>query len=71
MPADSLCERVDVLRQSFIETLRDPATLADAQRVRLEIEPLAGDEVQILVAKMFATAPGIIASLKTALAQQP
>ncbi len=64
-------DRVAVLRQSFIETMRDPATLEDAKRVRLEVEPLEGTEVQGLVAKMFATPPAIIATLKTALAQQP
>jgi tripartite-type tricarboxylate transporter receptor subunit TctC len=64
-------ERAAILRQSFVATLRDPATLEDAKRVRLEVEPLAGDAVQALVAKMFATPPAIVAKLKAALAQQP
>jgi tripartite-type tricarboxylate transporter receptor subunit TctC len=64
-------DRIAVLRQAFIETLRDPATLEDAGRMRLDVDALPGDEVQAMVAKVFATPPAIVARLKAALAQQP
>ena len=41
-------------------TLQDPAFLADAEKARLEIDPVSGDEVQALVAKMFGAPQRII-----------
>jgi tripartite-type tricarboxylate transporter receptor subunit TctC len=64
-------ERLAALRQSFMATLRDPATLADAKRIRLQIDPTSGEEVQKLVAKTFATPPNIVARLKQAIATNP
>ena len=64
-------ERVAALRKAFIETLRDPATLADAKRVRLDVAPIEGGEVQKLVAKIYATPAPVIARLKQALVVKP
>jgi tripartite-type tricarboxylate transporter receptor subunit TctC len=67
MPED----RVAVLRASFMATLKDPATLEDAKRVGLPVDPIEGTEVQALVAKAYATPPAIVTRLKAAIATQP
>jgi tripartite-type tricarboxylate transporter receptor subunit TctC len=64
-------ERLAILRKAFIETLRDPATLADAKRARLPVDPSTGEDVQALIAKVFATPPDIVARLKQAIAKLP
>jgi len=64
-------DRVAVLRASFMATLKDPATLEDAKRVRLPVDPIEGTEVQALVTKAYATPPAIVARLKAAIATQP
>jgi len=51
---------VKMLRAAFMATLQDPAFLADAEKARLEIDPVSGDEVQALVAKMFGAPQRII-----------
>lgn len=61
-------ERVAVLRKAFLETLRDPELLADAKKAALEVDPVPGDEVEKLVAKVYAAPPGIVARIKKALA---
>jgi hypothetical protein len=38
------------LRQAFTETCRDPAFLADAERLKLDISPLSGEEVEAILA---------------------
>jgi tripartite-type tricarboxylate transporter receptor subunit TctC len=43
-------ERVAELRRAFIATLRDPALLADVERAKLDLEPLAGEELQAAIA---------------------
>ena len=50
-------ERVALLRIAFAETSADPIFVADAQRSRLELQPLQGDEVQQMIA-VVASAPG-------------
>jgi tripartite-type tricarboxylate transporter receptor subunit TctC len=54
-PAQVPAERVNILRQSFLKTLNDPALLNEAAKLGLEITPMSGGEVQALVAKLYAT----------------
>jgi tripartite-type tricarboxylate transporter receptor subunit TctC len=51
VPAD----RVAALRQAFADTLKDPAFLAEATKLQLEIEPLAGEEIQALLIKAYGS----------------
>ncbi|MGH7091489.1 MAG: hypothetical protein ACREFQ_21570, partial [Stellaceae bacterium] len=71
VPPGTPKDRLEVLRKTFIETLRDPATLADAKKVRLPIDPTPGGEVQALVTKVYATPPAIVAKLKRAITTPP
>ncbi len=43
--------RVRALRAAFEQTLADPDFLADAERSKLDLEPLTGDQLQTLVAE--------------------
>ena len=52
--------RVAALRKALLDTLKDPALLADAKRSRIEFNPLSGDEAQALVEKFYATPPGLV-----------
>ncbi len=51
VPAD----RAAVLRQAFDATMKDPAFLADAERLHLEIVAGNGDEIERVVARTLAT----------------
>ena len=53
-------ERLALLRRAFMETMNDPALLAEAQKMQLEITPVAGETVQKLVAEIYATPPEIV-----------
>jgi tripartite-type tricarboxylate transporter receptor subunit TctC len=55
IPAD----RAEVLRKAFMETMQDKDFLADAEKAQLEITPVAGEELQKLVAEVYATPPEI------------
>ena len=48
-------ERVALLRRAFDATMKDPAFLAEAERLRLEIDPLTGEQVQEVVREVLAT----------------
>jgi tripartite-type tricarboxylate transporter receptor subunit TctC len=53
-------ERLALLRRAFMETMKDPAFLAEAEKIKLEITPVDGEAVQKLVAEIYATSPDIV-----------
>jgi hypothetical protein len=60
-PPDVPEDRVQALRDAFMATLKDPEFLADAQKADLEITPVAGEDVQKLVAEIYETPPELAA----------
>jgi tripartite-type tricarboxylate transporter receptor subunit TctC len=60
-------ERVAALRKAFMAALADPALLAEAAKMRLDVEPLSGDDVQTMVAQWFATPKHVVARAKQSL----
>jgi tripartite-type tricarboxylate transporter receptor subunit TctC len=60
VPAD----RVAVLRKAFDATMKDAGLKAEAEKAKLEIDPLPGDQVAKLVADMFKVDPSAIATAK-------
>jgi tripartite-type tricarboxylate transporter receptor subunit TctC len=57
-------ERVALLRQAFEAMLRDPAVLAEAEREKLEIDPVPGPELQALVERLARTPPATLEAIK-------
>jgi tripartite-type tricarboxylate transporter receptor subunit TctC len=57
-------ERVALLRQAFESMLRDPAVLAEAEREKLEIDPVPGTELQTLVERLARTPPATLEAIK-------
>jgi hypothetical protein len=62
-PAD----RVAALRTAFMRALSDPELIADAKKMRLTINPQSGEEVQALIAKLYATPKDVIDVVHTTL----
>ncbi len=48
-------ERVELLRKAFDATMKDPAFIAEAAQLHLELNPLPGSEVQALIERLYAT----------------
>jgi tripartite-type tricarboxylate transporter receptor subunit TctC len=53
-------ERLAALRRAFDDTVKDPDFLAEAQRLRLGVSPLAGEELQKLVAQVSNLSPALL-----------
>ena len=60
MPPGVPAERVAILRQAFETTLKDPAFIADAARLQMEIDPLTGGEIEALLKTAYATPRPIV-----------
>jgi tripartite-type tricarboxylate transporter receptor subunit TctC len=52
-------ERADALRKAFMATMTDPAFMADAEKSQLEVNPVAGADLQKLVAEIYRTPPEV------------
>ncbi len=51
---------VEVLRKAFAETMRDPQFIAEGAKIGLELEFVAGAEVQAMVERLNRFPPGVI-----------
>jgi tripartite-type tricarboxylate transporter receptor subunit TctC len=60
MPAGTPKEYVAIMRKAFDETLKDPAFLADAEKARLEIDPVAGVEMEKMIKAAFDTPKALV-----------
>jgi tripartite-type tricarboxylate transporter receptor subunit TctC len=58
-------ERVAELRAAFTATLQDRDFVADAARMRLDLSPLPGDQLQAIIEKSFTYSPSIVAKAET------
>lgn len=68
LPPDVPAARVEALRRAFDTTMKDPDFLAEAEKARLDVSPMKGEDIGPLVAKVLATPPEIVARVRAALA---
>jgi len=52
--------RVALLRKAFMQTMRDPAFIREIDRQKLELNPVAGDDMQALVEELYRTPKVIV-----------
>ena len=64
-------ERVEALRKAFMATMTDPDLVAETKRMNVDAIPTPGDELQRLIAKIYATPHDIVEKAKAAIAYKP
>jgi tripartite-type tricarboxylate transporter receptor subunit TctC len=67
LPPGTPKDRVEILRKAFAETMKDSEFLADANKSKLDIDPLTGKELARLVSELSKLTPAVVAKLKEAL----
>jgi tripartite-type tricarboxylate transporter receptor subunit TctC len=60
-PPDIPAERVQALRQAFMTAIGDPALTDEVKRLKLELDPLDGEELQANIAGAGSVSPELIA----------
>jgi hypothetical protein len=58
---------VHVLRKAFQAALSDTALLAEADKTKLTLDPVSGEELEKLIAGLFTLDPAFVEKLKTVL----
>jgi len=64
LPPGTPKDRVEVLRRSFMETVRDPELLKEAAKANLEINPGSGEDLEGNVKELLRLDPALVARLK-------
>jgi tripartite-type tricarboxylate transporter receptor subunit TctC len=71
LPPGTSPDRVAALRKAFMDACRDPELLAEAEKMRVEVGPLSGEDIQALVEKMYALPPELVEKTRAALVYKP
>jgi hypothetical protein len=64
LPPGAPGDRVALLRKAFLDVLNDSELRAEAEKSNLDVMPQTGNDVQSLLAKLYAAPPDLIADLR-------
>jgi len=67
MPPGTPKDRVQIIRQAFLATLKDAAFIAEAEKSKLEIDPVTGEALEKIVAGIYKMNPATLTKLKEVL----
>jgi tripartite-type tricarboxylate transporter receptor subunit TctC len=62
-------DRVKLLREAFGKTLRDPELLDEAKKKRLEVDPMPGEDLEVLAKEVLAANKDLIERMEKLLGQ--
>lgn len=63
-------DRAAALRQAFDATVKDPAFIAESEKLKLEPELVTASELEAILHRLYATPPAIVARAKAALEER-
>jgi tripartite-type tricarboxylate transporter receptor subunit TctC len=67
LPPNVPAARVEALRRAFDATMKDPAYLAEAEKLKIEVDPLSGEQVAALVEQVSRTPAEAVARVRAAM----
>lgn len=59
-PAETPSSRVKLLRSAYLEMLRDAETLAEAKRIGIDVDPIPGEDIQAMLARVYASPAEVV-----------
>jgi hypothetical protein len=71
LPPGVPADRVAALRKAFVQAWNDKGLRAEADKMRLDVEPIGGQELQALIADIYATPKHLVNRARQALAGKP
>jgi tripartite-type tricarboxylate transporter receptor subunit TctC len=63
LPPGTPKDRVQILRNAFMETMKDKEFLAEAEKSKLDVDPVSGEETEKIIAGLFQLDPAMVAKL--------
>ncbi|MGE5538316.1 MAG: Bug family tripartite tricarboxylate transporter substrate binding protein [Gemmatimonas sp.] len=68
-PPDLPNDRLTAMRRAFDATMKDPDYLAEAKAMKMDVDPMTGEDMEALIRKIYATPPRLVDRVKLALEQ--
>jgi tripartite-type tricarboxylate transporter receptor subunit TctC len=59
-PPGTPADRVAALRKALMDTMKDPAMIADGEKLQIHFDPVSGEETQQIFADFYNTPPALI-----------
>jgi tripartite-type tricarboxylate transporter receptor subunit TctC len=66
MPPNVPADRVNAIRRAFDATMKDKEYLAEADQLKLEIDPMSGDDIAKMLDQIAKTPADVVARVRTA-----
>ena len=63
-PPEVPADRVKLLRDGFMKAMKDPELLAEAEKQNLEIMPMAGEDINALLDRLYATPKEVVEKVR-------
>jgi tripartite-type tricarboxylate transporter receptor subunit TctC len=67
LPPNVPADRVAAIRRAFDATMKDKNFLADATKLKIEVDPLSGEQVSDLVGRLYHTPSEVVARVRSAM----
>jgi tripartite-type tricarboxylate transporter receptor subunit TctC len=67
LPPDVPAPRVEALRRAFDATMKDPNYVGEADKLKIDLDPLTGEQVAALVEQVSRTSPETVAKVRAAM----
>jgi tripartite-type tricarboxylate transporter receptor subunit TctC len=67
LPPNTPAARAQALRRAFDATMKDPAYLAESAKLKIEVDPLSGEQVAALVEQVARTPPELVERVRKAM----
>lgn len=64
LPPGTPKDRVQLLRKAFLDALKDKDFLAEAEKSKLDVDPIPGEQVEKIIDGLFKQEPALLAKLK-------
>jgi len=64
LPPATPKDRVGILRQAFLNTMKDPELLIEAKKANFEIDPVTGEELEGIIRGLFKLDAAIVSKLR-------
>ena len=68
MPPNVPADRVTAIRRAFDAVMKDKEFLAEADKLKIEVDPLTGEQVAALIEQIYKTPPETVARVRDAMA---
>jgi tripartite-type tricarboxylate transporter receptor subunit TctC len=68
MPPNVPKERVDAVRRAFDAAMKDKDLLAEAEKLKIEVDPISGEQVASLISDIYKTPADTVARVRDAMA---